>query len=114
MGLPELPGYAGEGYEWMSELGNGWHAVSGWGEDGWDLGSWPYVIICHYDGDSEEGEPFGLAVYVESDTTIQEFSTKEERDQATDETAIFYWKYEEVFGAPRFMSDGRLGPYRRY
>ena len=74
MGLPELPGYTGEGYEWMSQLGNGWYAVPGWGQDGWDLGSWPYVIVCHCDGDTDEGQPFGLVVYVESDVTMREFA----------------------------------------
>lgn len=43
--LPALPqrGF-GDGYDWMSELQK-WAAIPGWGRDGWDMGSWPYVII---------------------------------------------------------------------
>lgn len=34
-----------DGYEFM-EAGRteGWQVISAWGEDGWDLGDWPYVV----------------------------------------------------------------------
>lgn len=35
-----------DGYSDMEVAsGEGWHAVSGWGRDGWDLGDWPYVVV---------------------------------------------------------------------
>jgi hypothetical protein len=41
MGLGE----SGDGYDRMdSVMDRGWHAVSAWGRDGWDLGDWPLVM----------------------------------------------------------------------
>jgi hypothetical protein len=75
-----------EGYDRMNfARGQGWEPISGWGLDGWDLGSWPLVIVYHR-GDAE------LSIDVEGDITIETFSTSEERDRRTDETAFFYWK----------------------
>ena len=36
----------GDGYDDM-ELAEkiGWHPISAWGKDGWNLGSWPLVIV---------------------------------------------------------------------
>ena len=39
----------GGGYEWMEEgLPEGWHVEPMWGRDGWNLGSWPYVVVALY------------------------------------------------------------------
>ena len=75
-----------EGYDRMEfARSRGWHAIASWGLDGWDLGSWPYVVVYHR-GENE------LAVDVEGDIDIEEFETREERDRRTDEIAFFYWK----------------------
>ncbi len=66
----------------------GWKDVPNWGRDGWDLGSWPYVVVYH------RGE-LEIAVDVEGDITIEKFTTREERDRKTDETAFFYWKNKD-------------------
>ena len=78
-----------EGYdrrEFASRIG--WDAIASWGLNGWDLGSWPYVVVYHR-GETE------LAVDVEGDIDIKEFATCEERDRRTDEIAFFYWKNDE-------------------
>ena len=50
----------GEGYDWMARLtGTGWHELSSWGRDGWDLGSWPYIIFAVTKTEDEAGELFG-------------------------------------------------------
>jgi hypothetical protein len=86
-----------EGYDRMEfARGLGWKSVSSWGLNGWDLGSWPYVVVYH----RSETE---LAVDVEGDIDIEEFATREERDRRTDEIAFFYWKTHEkelVEGTP--------------
>lgn len=105
-----IPGPEG-GYEWLERLYGGWYSVPAWGKDGWDLGAWPLVIVVHWD--SPDDDLFAEAVYVESDIAIRTFATREERDKATDETAVYYWKYFGVFGAPRYLTDSRLGPYVR-
>jgi hypothetical protein len=74
-----------EGYDRMEfARRRGWHSIASWGLNGWDLGSWPYVVVYHR-GETE------LAVDVEGDIDIEEFPTREERDRRTDEIAFFYW-----------------------
>lgn len=99
-----------DGWEFMG-VGqeNGWHAVSGWGADGWDLGDWPYVVVLFRDvrrrviatgvglnAQSYElvstAPAFERAIYCEGDITIEVFETVAARERATDETAFFYWR----------------------
>ena len=75
-----------------------------------DAGSWPLVILAHYDGNDEF--PYGMAVYTEGDIDLKEFKSREERNRATDEWAVWWWTFNETEGAPTELSDNRLGPYR--
>jgi hypothetical protein len=34
--------------------------------------------------------------------------------QQTNGLAVWWWTFSEAEGAPTGLSDGRLGPYRRY
>jgi hypothetical protein len=37
---------SGDGYDWMDTLeGTAWSVLPNWGSDGWDAGSWPYIIF---------------------------------------------------------------------
>ncbi|MDQ3765054.1 MAG: hypothetical protein M3460_27175 [Actinomycetota bacterium] len=97
----------------MEQLSNGWYAVASWGSEGWDLGTWPLVIVAHYDGDEEAEMPWGVATYVEGDITVKEFPDRAARDKETNEIAVFYWQQDDdVPDAPKDFTDGRLGPYR--
>lgn len=108
MSLPPLPNpEGGYGYDWMDNLTGGWHAVGLWGCDGWNLGSWPLVIVVHYEGDGL----YGVATYVEGDIEVKEFTSFDERNKATDKIALFYWNHYEVETAPKTADDARLGPY---
>ena len=82
--------YFGDGYDWMEKLdGTGWHAIPGWGRDGWDLGDWPLVIIAQaYDRD--EGD-YLLCERVEGDVTVWAYRTKEALYEATDRIARTHW-----------------------
>src|SRR5262245_14944092 len=87
--LPRLPPSGwDDGYDWMEELRDGWRPVAGWGRDGWNLCSWPYAVVAHYDG----GDLYGLAVYEEGDVTVESFLDRERRDAATDRIAVQYWR----------------------
>jgi hypothetical protein len=112
MMLPPLPPTLGYGYDWMERLSGGWYVVSIWGSDGWNAGDWPLVILVHYDND--DAATYGMAVYTEGDLDIKEFKTRQERDQATNEWAVWWWNFSETEGAPKKLSDGRLGSYRYY
>ncbi|MEF9981666.1 MULTISPECIES: hypothetical protein [unclassified Glutamicibacter] len=62
----------GEVYDWMESLaGTGWYEVPGWGRDGWDLGSWPYIIFAATKTTDETGKLCGYTTYVEGDVTGQ-------------------------------------------
>jgi hypothetical protein len=38
---------AGDGYDWMDTLeGTAWSVLPNWGSEGWDAGSWPYIIFA--------------------------------------------------------------------
>lgn len=93
--LPALPdGHAhGDGHGWMAALSGGWHEVASWGADGWDLGSWPYVVVAHYDGADELGLLFGRVVYVEGDLFVEGYRWRSERDKASSDTAVYYWRH---------------------
>lgn len=82
----------GSGYD-VIELAEArkWHALPGWGEDGYDLGNWPYVIVffrnrqTHYD----------IIYYVEGDIVMYSAPTKELRNAIIDEIAFFHWRQQE-------------------
>ncbi len=68
----------------------GWRAVPSWGLNGWDLGSWPLVVISH----RRTTDGFELAYNVEGDITVYRYPTRELRDAATDCLAFWHWKRE--------------------
>jgi len=98
-----------DGYDIM-ELAEllGWHAISSWGAHGWDLGSWPYVIVF--------ARKLDLLVWVEGDLTRYHFPDIATRNAAIDDIAFFYWKHanedwvagiHEAEYAPQYLR----GPY---
>lgn len=101
-----------DGYEFMGAgVRIGWTPMSGWGLDGWDLGDWPYVVVLFRD---YVVAPSGVtlyqrAIYVEGDITIETFRTAESRQEATDETALFYWKAQGADWLDR--GDDLKGPF---
>lgn len=71
---------------------HGWNPVPSWGLDGWDLGSWPLVVIFH----RQSADGFELAYDVEGDVTIYRYATRELRDAATDCLAFWHWKHNRA------------------
>ncbi len=90
-----------------------WHAQGSWGRDGWNLGSWPYIIIFFRDRE----ECYEVSEYVEGDVTIYACPTQELRDAITDELAFFHWKHRSEKWVDDYDSVEQLpaelrGPYR--
>lgn len=83
---PRNVGIIGDGYDQMEVLEHrkGWHAVSSWGCDGWDLGSWPYVVVYTWGTNL-----YRLAVNCEGDLDTYSFATIEDRNAAMD--YLFGW-----------------------
>jgi len=77
MFLPPLPQDGSRGYDWIEDL-QGWHALPYWGSKGWELGNWPYVIaaVCR-----ASAPIWGLATYIEGDTELWAFESREDRER---------------------------------
>lgn len=86
-----------------------WHAVSGWGRDGWDLGDWPYVVIsvrnraasstrCGECGTIRSADTGGYEMRqtVEGDTDVYRFSSVEDRNAAIDYLFVWYGLGKEL------------------
>ena len=91
-----------------------WNVVSSWGKDGWDLGSWPLVIVFFR---THEGK-YDLLYYVEGDMTLYRTPTKELRNAICDELAFFHWQAQEEDFVKGYESVEELpselrGPYSR-
>ena len=93
-------GIVGDGYDQMGVLEDrgGWNVVSSWGCDGWDLGSWPYVMIYTKrvivpghpsTGVLDDTVAYGLATNCEGDFDTYTFATIEDRNAAMD--YLFGW-----------------------
>lgn len=87
------------GYEWMDLIGeHGWAVIPVWGADGWDLGTWPYVMVAATRTADEIGNLFGVATYCEGDVTCAYYRTKARQWDAITEQAFFQWKNGQAHG----------------
>jgi hypothetical protein len=105
----------GDGYEWMEEgLPEGWHAEPIWGRYGWDLGSWPLVVIALYI-DDEHGR-YAVTEYVEGDLDVKRYKSRGALYVAVNQIAEFHWRLGQSRG-PRDLPEGQgllphhTGPY---
>ena len=114
--------YSGmDGYDTIEQAERrGWHVIPAWGSKGWDLGSWPLVIVFFRTTKDKETnvESFQLCEYVEGDTTIYSCPTPEIREEITDEIAFYHWKMQEQTWVRDYetfeeLDDTLKGPYRR-
>jgi hypothetical protein len=105
----------GGGYEWMEEgLPEGWYVEPMWGRDGWNLGSWPYVIVALFIDD--EHERYAVTTYVEGDINVKRYKSRGALYVAVNEIAEFHWRLGQSRG-PRDLPNGsgllphHTGPY---
>lgn len=105
----------GDGYDVMEAAEQqGWEVISSWGKDGWDLGSWPLVIVFV----SHKYDTFDVIEYVEGDVTMWSCPSKLMRQQIIDSLAFFHWKHREMPWVKDFESIDKVpldadirGPY---
>jgi len=108
-----IAGY--DGYDIMKVAeARGWHAIAGWAKEGYDMGSWPYVVVYS----CKRAGKFLIAVYVEGDMTQYALPDKETRNALLDNIAFFYWKNRNAEWVKGYASVEELpadlrGPYRR-
>ncbi|MET4095241.1 hypothetical protein [Arthrobacter sp. UYCu712] len=91
---PVLPAdtTAGDGYDWMDTLeGTAWSVLPNWGSEGWDAGSWPYIILAVARTRDGNGELFGYGTYVEGDTSTYWFRSQDACFKAISAEVFFHW-----------------------
>lgn len=98
--MPPPPDHWGDGYEWMNDVAPtaGWHPCSGWGKDGWDAGSWPYVILTLAKGQDEAGPFFGITTYCEGDLSTSFYRKQSEQWKAITEWCRWNWEHGQSDG----------------
>jgi hypothetical protein len=111
--------YSGlDAYETMEQANRrGWHEVSAWGSRGWDLGSWPLVIVYFRNAKAQGTIFYQLAEYVEGDVTVYSCTSPELREQICNAIAFFHWKMQEqdwIRGIETFeeLPSECKGPYK--
>src|SRR5437763_17067433 len=67
-----------------------WYPVASWGRDGYDLGSWPLVIVFV----RNTPDSYEVIEYVEGDVCMYACPTSEIRQSIIDELAFFHWKHQ--------------------
>jgi hypothetical protein len=110
-----------DGYGDMeAEEERGWRAMASWGRDGWNLGDWPYVVLCTRTSPGR----FRLMQIVEGDRTEYEFTSEDDRMAALDYLFLWYaadkswaplsWEQRAELDAGTLAVDDRFrGPYRK-
>ncbi|MGD9430978.1 hypothetical protein ACKVM7_001161 [Arthrobacter russicus] len=82
-----------DGYDWMDEIEHyGFGVLGVWGRDGWNLGTWPYVLCAIAKRSDEVGPLFGMATYCEGDVVTSWYRTREAHWAAITEWAFQEWK----------------------
>jgi len=129
-----MTGYSG--YDTIEAVeGKGWHAIPSWGERGWDLGSWPLVIIfcgnhrikddparldptkfvqtLHWGDNQVPQVTYDIAYYCEGDIVTYKCPTQKIRSQIIDTLAFFHWKAQEESWVAGIESVDQLPPDMR-
>lgn len=89
-----------DGYDYMERAeARGWSAMGSWGEDGYDLGSWPYVIgFVRVVRDGASRYLYGFGLYCEGDLTTDYYRTKDACNEAISRQAFTFWKLGQSQG----------------
>lgn len=117
---------ATDGYEFMQAAReDGWRELASWGDPGYDMGSWPLVVVmvrgpkvgAEHDGDVG---PFEAVYHVEGDLTYYSFPTNALRRAGLTYLFVWhavhdgYWDYAKGWDPEDSTTwpDNVHGPYR--
>ncbi|WP_157356998.1 hypothetical protein [Arthrobacter sp. U41] len=91
---PALPAddRAGDGYDWMDILdGTAWSVLPNWGSEGWDAGTWPYIMFAVARTRDGNGGLSGYGTCVEGDTATHRFRSQDACFEAIAVEVFFHW-----------------------
>ena len=98
---PQLPAddRTGSGYDWMETLtGRPWDTLASWSREGWDAGSWPYIIFASATHADASGPLYGYGLYLEGDTETHWFRSQTACHEAITEAVFGFWKLGQSDG----------------
>lgn len=90
-----------DGYSDMAaEEKRGWRAQASWGQDGWNLGDWPYLVLYVREASGrfephDEAGRWELLSICEGDRSLYRFVTQRDRFAALDYLFLWYSAGEE-------------------
>lgn len=94
-----------DGYEDMAAAKkDGWQVVASWGQEGWDLGSWPYVAVYRRTKDGS----FQVQLIVEGDHTVYAFASEADAEAAIDYLFLTF-SVEESWSPVKPSERSRIG-----
>ncbi|CAM3307774.1 hypothetical protein PSET11_02458 [Arthrobacter ulcerisalmonis] len=94
-----------DGYDYMDRAAkHGWSAMGNWGEEGYDLGAWPYVIMFVRVVRDGGRHLYGFGRYVEGDLSADYYRSKEACNEAISRQAFWYWHHGQSDG-PRNLPE---------
>ncbi|MGM7774493.1 hypothetical protein ACSVHC_00470 [Arthrobacter sp. KNU-44] len=68
-----------------------WSVLPKWGSEGWDAGSWPYIVFAVARTRDRNGELFGYGTDVEGDTTNHWFRSQDACFEAITAEVFYHW-----------------------
>lgn len=83
---------------WTPSKAPPWSVLPNWGSEGWDAGSWPYIILAVARTRDKDGELFGYGIYVEGDTSTHWFRTQDACFEAITAEVFFHWASGQSHG----------------
>lgn len=113
-GPARRPGH--DGWDWMANVPRPWSVIGVWGEEGYDIGDWPYVIYALGHAEVDGVEYFGYTKHVEGDIYTYWFAGERNRDLAVSEEARWDWSHTsggEKYKTVEDMPLNRTVPYGR-
>ena len=78
--------------------GTAWSVLPNWGSDGWDAGSWPFIIFAVARTRDRNGELFGYGTYVEGGTSTHWFRPQDACFDAITAEVFFHWASGQSHG----------------
>lgn len=83
------------GYDAMEKVeALGYWVISSWGQDGWDLGSWPYVMVFFRNPPRTPDGTYDVVEYCEGDATTYRCPDRATRERLVDGIAFWHWQHQ--------------------
>ncbi len=108
--------YGGDGYDFMSAAQEkGWHVFVMWGEDGWDMGEWPYLMYAVPQAVRfcVSFDDLRVLEYCEGDIAVINHSNVASMFRTLDSLARTHWRRKGMLDNMEGLRERGFGPYTK-